>query len=117
VSRCPWFGASGAFGESSPAYVLPQIVHRRKFLLAIFPGACRTRHAVNPRARATHMLDSPAHDTRRMQRQPPLVPTRPVTLDMPAATAVTAENGMAAQVDDTHKCASPWFDAPPRLFS
>jgi hypothetical protein len=41
-----------------------------------------------------------------------LVPTRPVTLDMPAATAVTAENGMAAQVDDTHKCASPWFDAP-----
>jgi hypothetical protein len=42
---------------------------------------------------------------------------RAVTLDMPAATAVTAENGMAAQVDDTHKCASPWFDAPATPFS
>src|SRR5258705_13926693 len=29
---------------------------------------------------------------------------RAVTLDMPAATAVTSENGMAAQVDDAHRC-------------
>jgi hypothetical protein len=35
---------------------------------------------------------------------------------MPAATAVTAENGMAAQIDDTHKRASPSFDAPATLF-
>jgi hypothetical protein len=102
----------------SATYVLPRIVHRRKLLLAIFPGACRTRHAVKPRARATHMLYPPAHGGRRMQRQPPLVPARPVTLDMPAATAVTAENGVAVQIDDTHNsvssCSNTLTNASPR---